>query len=134
VSRSPHQSELGAFLRARRAELTPEQVGLPDGFGRRRVRGLRRDEVAMLAAISTDYYTRIEQGRLRASAPVLDEIAAALRLDDDQRTYLAELAGREVQRPARLPRQKLAQPLQRMLDDLPTSPAFAIGWRTEILA
>jgi transcriptional regulator with XRE-family HTH domain len=133
VSRTPNQGELGAFLRARRAELTPEQVGLPDGLGRRRVHGLRRDEVALLAAISTDYYTRIEQGRIRASTPVLAGLADVLRLNEDQRAYLNELAGRDVHRPARLPRQKLAPALQLMLDDLPTTPAFAIGWRTEIL-
>ncbi len=69
MSPSPHLNELGEFLKARRAELTPRAVGLPDSAGQRRVAGLRREEVAQLAAISTDYYTRLEQGRLPASAP-----------------------------------------------------------------
>lgn len=134
MSRNAHRSELGAFLKARRAELRPEQVGLPDGPGNRRVRGLRREEVASLAAISTDYYTRIEQGRIQASCPVITELAKVLRLDDDQCTYLYELAAKDDgPRPRRIARQQLSPPLQRMLDDLPTSPAFVIGRRTEVL-
>jgi transcriptional regulator with XRE-family HTH domain len=133
MSRDPNLNELGAFLNARRSELSPEQVGLPDRGPRRRVQGLRREEVALLAAISTDYYTRLEQGRIQASAPVLAELAAVLRLDDDQRAYLYELAGKEAKRPRRATRQKLAPQFQRMLDDLSTTPAFVIGPRTEIL-
>src|SRR5881409_3566032 len=93
-SRDQEQNELGAFLRARRSELSPSDVDLPEGGRQRRVAGLRREEVAQLAAISIDYYTRLEQGRIRPSAPVLASIARALGLDDDQRTYLYELAGR----------------------------------------
>src|ERR671939_1559414 len=92
-SRDSHGNELGAFLRARRSELGPSDVDLPDGGRQRRVAGLRREEVAQLAAISTDYYTRLEQGRIRPSAPVLGSLARVLRLDDDQRTYMYELAG-----------------------------------------
>src|SRR3954470_20111662 len=87
------QNELGAFLRARRGELNPSDVDLPEGGSQRRVAGLRREEVAQLAAISTDYYTRLEQGRLQPSAPVLASLARVLRLDDDQRVYMNELAG-----------------------------------------
>jgi transcriptional regulator with XRE-family HTH domain len=134
MSRNAHRSELGAFLRARRAELSPEQVGLPAGPGARRVRGLRREEVALLAAISTDYYTRIEQGRMQASFAVLGQLAEVLRLDDDQRAYLYELASRDDgPRPRRASRQQVSPALQRMLDDLSTSPAFVIGRRTEVL-
>ena len=71
MNRNPHLNELGEFLKARRAELTPSDVGLRGGQ-RRRVKGLRREEVALFAAMSTEYYARIEQGRLQASAPLLD--------------------------------------------------------------
>ncbi|MGP4091870.1 helix-turn-helix domain-containing protein, partial [Streptomyces sp. KR55] len=92
---------LGAFLRARRAQLDPRECGLPETDSARRVTGLRREEVAQLAAISVDYYTRLEQGRVRASAPVLATLARALHLDDDQQQYLYELAGRTDNRPRR---------------------------------
>src|SRR5438270_5798884 len=84
------------FLKARRAELGPSDVGLPDAGTHRRVRGLRREEVAQLAAISTDYYTRLEQGRISPSAPVLESLSRVLQLTDDQRTYMYELAGTNV--------------------------------------
>ncbi|TCR19552.1 helix-turn-helix transcriptional regulator [Streptomyces sp. BK205] len=133
MNRNPHLNELGEFLKARRAELTPSDVGLRGGQ-RRRVKGLRREEVALLAAISTEYYTRIEQGRLQASAPLLDEIAQALRLNDAQRTYLFDLAAKERVRPsAYRERQQVDPQLQRMLDDLSASPAFVIGRCTDIL-
>ncbi|MFF1442466.1 helix-turn-helix domain-containing protein [Streptomyces sp. NPDC058295] len=86
-----HPNELGEFLKLRRAELSPRTVGLPDTGGRR-VPGLRREEVAPLAAISTDYYTRLEQGRVQPSASVLAALAQVLRLADDQRDHLFELA------------------------------------------
>jgi transcriptional regulator with XRE-family HTH domain len=133
MNRNPHLNELGEFLKARRAELTPSEVGLRGGQ-RRRVKGLRREEVALLAAISTEYYTRIEQGRLQASAPLLDEIAQALRLNDAQRTYLFGLAAKERLRPSVYrERQQVDPQLQRMLDDLSASPAFVIGRCTDIL-
>ena len=81
---------LGDFLRARRAGLTPGAVGITTSFGMRRVPGLRREEVAQLAAISTDYYTRLEQGRIRPSPEVIASIARALRLDADQTEYLTQ--------------------------------------------
>ncbi|WP_230194132.1 helix-turn-helix domain-containing protein [Streptomyces coriariae] len=133
MNRNPHLNELGEFLKARRGELTPSEVGLRGG-PRRRVKGLRREEVALLAAISTEYYTRIEQGRLQASAPLLDEIAQVLRLNDAQRTYLFDLAAKERVRPAAYrERQQVDPQLQRMLDDLGASPAFVIGRCTDIL-
>ncbi|MHB9863597.1 helix-turn-helix domain-containing protein [Streptomyces sp. YIM S03343] len=134
MSRNPHLNELGEFLKARRAELSPCDVGLRAGQ-RRRVPGLRREEVALLTGISTEYYTRIEQGRLPASAPVLKEIAQVLRLNEDQRTYLFDLAAKETARPsASAVRQRVDTQLQRMLDDLTATPAFVIGRRTDILA
>lgn len=87
--------ELGAFLRARRQEVTPEMVGLSEGYGLRRVPGLRREEVAQLACISTDFYTRLEQGRRPASERVLDAIARALQLSEDETSYVFSLAGKE---------------------------------------
>jgi transcriptional regulator with XRE-family HTH domain len=84
-------AELGAFLMARRQEIDPADLGLPQ-TGRRRVKGLRREEVAQQAAISTDYYARIEQGRRPVSENVLDAIAEVLRLTPQQRAYVFNLA------------------------------------------
>src|SRR5690606_23696408 len=82
----------GRFLRARREELRPSDVGLPD-TGRRRTPGLRREEVAALAGLSIDYLIRLEQGRdRRPSAPVVAALADALRLDADERLHLEKLA------------------------------------------
>ncbi|KAK1178985.1 helix-turn-helix transcriptional regulator [Streptomyces sp. NBS 14/10] len=87
------QQEIRGFLMSRRARITPEQAGLPYIGGNRRVKGLRREEVAMLAGLSVEYYTRIERGRLGgASESVLDAIARALQLDDDERAHLYDLA------------------------------------------
>lgn len=132
--RKAHRSELGDFLKARRAELGPRQVGLPDTGAMRRVPGLRREEVAQLAAISTDYYTRLEQGRISASVSVLGALARVLRLDDDQRSYLSELAGKDAARPRRRTRQKVQPSLRRLLDDLRFTAALVLGRRMDILA
>ncbi|AEN13893.1 MULTISPECIES: helix-turn-helix transcriptional regulator [unclassified Streptomyces] len=134
MSPDAHLNELGEFLKARRAELSPRTVGLPDSPGPRRVAGLRREEVARLAAISTDYYTRLEQGRMQASAPVLDSLAQALHLDDDQRGYLFGLAGKEIARPRRRTRQKVQPQLRRLLDDLTVTPAVVMGRRMDVIA
>ncbi|MFG2919240.1 helix-turn-helix domain-containing protein [Kitasatospora sp. NPDC048298] len=126
---------LGAFLKARRAQLSPRECGLPETDTARRVAGLRREEVARLAAISVDYYTRLEQGRVRASAPVLTTLARALRLDDDQQTYLYELAGRTDARPRpRRPAQRLRPAMGRLLDQLTDTPALVLGRRLDVLA
>lgn len=126
-------NELGDFLRARRTELTPSAVGLPGTGSRRRVTGLRREEVAALASISTDFYTRIEQGRRRASTEVLDTIARVLRLSADEHAYMLELCGKEA-RPSPRPPQRVQPQLRRLLDDLATTPAVILGRRTDILA
>lgn len=85
-------AELGHFLRTRRARLTPHDVGLPDGL-RRRVRGLRREELAKIAGVSPEYYTRLEQGRHHTASPaVLDALARALRLPAADRSHLFDLA------------------------------------------
>ncbi|MEO3859522.1 helix-turn-helix domain-containing protein [Acrocarpospora sp. B8E8] len=127
-------SELGDFLKARRAELTPRVVGLPDSDALRRVAGLRREEVAQLAAISVDYYTRLEQGRVQASASVLTTLARALRLDNDQQTYLYELAGKAPARPRRRAPQRIRPAMRRLLDQLTETPAMVLGRRLDILA
>ncbi|WP_405475821.1 helix-turn-helix domain-containing protein [Streptomyces sp. NBC_00009] len=125
----------GAFLRARRAQLDPRECGLPETESARRVAGLRREEVAQLAAISVDYYTRLEQGRVRASAPVLTTLARALRLNDDQQRYLYELAGRTDARPRhRRPAQRTRPAMRRLLDQLTYTPALVLGKRLDILA
>ncbi|MBC3191759.1 helix-turn-helix transcriptional regulator [Pseudonocardia sp. C8] len=129
---SGRHSELGEFLKVRRAEIGPREAGLPD-VGTRRVPGLRREEVALLAAISTDYYTRIEQGRIRASEPVLEAIARVLQLDEDHRGYLFELAGKDPAPPRRRTAQRVQPQLRRLLDDLTTTPAVVLGRRMDVL-
>src|SRR5213592_3559295 len=85
-------AELAEFLTTRRANLTPEQISLPT-YGRRRVKGLRREEVATLAGVSFEYYKRLERGNASGvSDTVLDALASALQLDDAERTHLFDLA------------------------------------------
>jgi transcriptional regulator with XRE-family HTH domain len=133
-SSGDHPGELGAFLRARRAEVSPEQAGLPAATRSRRVQGLRREEVAQLAMISADYYTRLEQGRLTgASTSVLDAIADALRLGDDQRRYLYTLTNKKVTR--RTTRAERVRPqTQQLLDNLVNTPAIVLGRCLDVLA
>ncbi|MEH0578048.1 helix-turn-helix domain-containing protein [Streptomyces sp. B21-108] len=128
-----HPNGLGEFLKARRAELTPRTVGLPDTGGRR-VPGLRREEVALLASVSTDYYTRLEQGRIQPSVSVLATLAHVLHLSDHQRDRLFELVGRQRARHRRPAAQKAHPQLRRLLDDLTWSPGVVIGRRMDVLA
>ncbi|WP_138734999.1 MmyB family transcriptional regulator [Modestobacter excelsi] len=134
--KNPHLEELGQFLRARRADVTPEALGLPSReAATRRVAGLRREEVADCVAISHDYYTRIEQGRLAPSEPVLHAIAETLRLAPDQREYVESLAQRAGRRTLPQRRAKPVRPqLQRLLDQLTETPAFIVGKYLDILA
>lgn len=132
---SEHPHEVGEFFKARRAELTPREVGLPEPAGRRKVAGLRREEVAQLAAISVDYYTRLEQGRIQPSAGVLVTLAQALRLDEDQQTYLYQLAGKSDARPKRRARAEQPRPaVRRLLSRLTDTPAMVLGRRMDIVA
>jgi transcriptional regulator with XRE-family HTH domain len=135
-SRDADQNELGAFLRARRSELGASDVDLPEGGRQRRVAGLRREEVAQLTAISTDYYTRLEQGRIRPSAPVLASLARVLRLDDDQRTYLYEVAGTNAAaaKSRRRAPQKIKPHMQRVLGQITDTPAIVMTPTHDILA
>ncbi|SED15257.1 Helix-turn-helix domain-containing protein [Streptomyces sp. 2231.1] len=129
------EGEVGDFLRSRRARIQPEEVGLP-AHGRRRVPGLRREEVAQLAGVSVDYYIRLEQGRGQSvSDAVLDAIARVLRLDETEHAHL-----RTVARPPRRPRERQApgsrvRPgIRRLLDGMERSPAFVLGRRMDVLA
>ncbi|KPI23704.1 helix-turn-helix domain protein [Actinobacteria bacterium OV320] len=114
-------NELGECLKKRRSKLSPRPVGLPSTTRPRRTEGLRREEVAQLASISTDCYTRLEQGRMQASAPVLDTLARVLHLGDDERGYLFQLAGKTAVRTRRRGVQKVQPQLQRVLE---TSPPY----------
>ncbi|MEU6147843.1 helix-turn-helix transcriptional regulator [Streptomyces sp. NPDC047081] len=126
---------LGEYLRARRAQARPEDSGLPVS-ARRRVKGLRREEVAMLAGVSTDYYVRLEQGRERnPSAQVLDALAGALRLDADAVDHLHRLArpARGRVRTRKAPEQ-VSPALLRMMDGWHTTPAVVLGRCMNVLA
>ncbi|MFF0472455.1 helix-turn-helix transcriptional regulator [Streptomyces sp. NPDC004284] len=131
-------TELGEFLRSRRARLKPQDVGLPE-FGRhRRVPGLRREELAQLAGVSAAYYTRLEQGHGRnVSMEVLDAIARALRLSDAERAHLTHLAKPTVkkrQRAAIARPQRVRPGIQHLLDAMEGLPAFVLGRRGDVLA
>jgi transcriptional regulator with XRE-family HTH domain len=120
-------ADLGEFLRARRARVRPQEAGL-SAAGRRRVPGLRRDELAQLAGVSVEYYTRIEQGRgPNISDEVLDALGRVLRLDPTERAHLHNLARRRRLRGTRVPvgRQVPAE-TRMLLDALDTVPPGAI--------
>ncbi|MFI6640279.1 helix-turn-helix domain-containing protein [Streptomyces sp. NPDC050504] len=122
---------LGGFLRARRARVSPEHVGLVGGR-RRRVRGLRREELAQLAGISVDYYVRLEQGRATQPSPeVLDALARALGLDAAEHRHLATLAAA---RHSAAPRARVSPQLQRLLDSLDGFPTFVTDHRLDVVA
>ena len=127
--------ELGEFLRVRRSRLTPADVGLPSA-GARRVAGLRREEVAVLAGVSADYYARLEQGReTNPSGQVVDALARALRLDPDAHRYAHHLAGLA---PRPTPGYRAAAPVDRgllqLMDAFPTAVAYVVNHRLEVLA
>ncbi|TDD12784.1 XRE family transcriptional regulator [Nonomuraea deserti] len=127
------KQELGAFLRSRRERLRPEDVGLPSG-SRRRTPGLRREEVAVLAHISTEYYVRLEQGRApRPSGEVLAGIAGALLLTDAESDHLHVLAGTAPNRSG-LHRRDVRPSILALLERLPQSAAFVTSAAFEVLA
>ncbi|QKV73782.1 helix-turn-helix transcriptional regulator [Amycolatopsis sp. Hca4] len=132
------RTEISEFLRSRRARLTPERAGLGAGPGRR-VPGLRREEVAVLASISVDWYVRIERGNLAGvSDEVLDALSAALQLDEAEAAHLADLARAarsSSRRPAGAGRKATLRPgLQIMIDSMQGLPAWARNHRFEIVA
>lgn len=127
---------LGAFLRAKRAATDPVGVGIHDA-STRRVPGLRREELAALAGVSVDYYTRLEQGRpITPSESVLDALANALQLDPAERVYLQAVARRPAPARRRSPRavQKVRPGVHALIARLGDTPAFVLGRRTDILA
>lgn len=128
------RSDLGAYLRARRAQVTPGEADLPS-VGHRRVPGLRREEVALLAGVSVDYYIRLEQGRERTpSAQVIDALAAALRLDEDGREHLFRLAGLSPRaRVAAVP-DRVDPSLLQLMAAWPDNPAIVYNRAYDVLA
>lgn len=132
------RNEIREFLGTRRARITPEQAGLPAYGGNRRVQGLRREEVALLAGVSIDYYVRMERGNLGGvSESVLNAVARALQLDEAEHTHLFELARRSTPTP---PRQRRPAPkqvrasLQQLLDAITDAPAWIRNARHDLLA
>ncbi|WP_457033034.1 helix-turn-helix transcriptional regulator [Kitasatospora sp. P5_F3] len=128
-----NRTEIGTFLRSRRARLQPADAGLQQYGERRRVPGLRREELAQLAGVSVDYYVRFEQGRAEnVSDSVIDAVATALRLDQAERQHLLHLVRPDVT--GARPAQQVRPGLRRLLDSLPDTPALVVGRRTDILA
>ncbi|MBR7675159.1 helix-turn-helix transcriptional regulator [Streptomyces daliensis] len=133
--------ELGNFLRKARGQVDPEQAGLPPDSRTRRVPGLRREEVARLAGVSSDYYARLEQGRPIAPSPgVVDALCRALNLDEAGRTYLHTLLG-VTATPSRHPSrsrsrdvQRLRPGLRQLLDTFDGEPVLVLGRRSDVLA
>ncbi|WP_087872358.1 helix-turn-helix transcriptional regulator [Arthrobacter globiformis] len=132
-----NRADIRDFLASRRAKLRPEEVGLPSG-SRRRVPGLRREEVAVLAGVSTEWYTRLEKGNISGvSEDVLHAVARALNLDDEERAYLFELAraARPANRvPVRRKEADVAPPVRWLLDSMTMSAGFIRNGRLDVVA
>lgn len=135
-----NRSEVREFLASRRSRITPAQAGLPAWGGTRRVPGLRREEVALLAGVSVDYYTRLERGDLAGvSDAVLDAIAGALQLDEAEHAHLQNLArtahaGPRRARRSHVRRAEVRPEVRRILDALTGAPAYLRNGRRDILA
>jgi transcriptional regulator with XRE-family HTH domain len=128
-----NRAELAAFLRAKRARVSPQDAGLP-AIGRRRTPGLRRQEVAQLAGMSVDYYIRLEQGRgPNPSRQVLAALARALMLTGGERDYLFRMAGQAPPQPAR-PSREVTPGIRHLLDSMPTTPAYVVDAAYNVLA
>jgi transcriptional regulator with XRE-family HTH domain len=133
------RNDIREFLATRRARITPEQAGLPTyGGARRRVKGLRREEVSMLAGISVEYYTRLERGNVAGvSEDVIDGITRALQLDDAEHEHLIDLvraAGPTRPRRRRQPQERVRPVVQRILDTMGDTPAIVRNARLDVLA
>lgn len=127
-------SPLGDFLRSRRALVTPAQAGMPS-TGIRRVPGLRREELAVIAGVSSDYYTKLEQGReVRPSAHLLDAISRAMDLDDDERRHLFRLADLVPPPPGGRGRPEVSPELLGLMDAWPATPAMVLSDALDVLA
>lgn len=134
-----NRSEVRQFLATRRAKITPEQAGLPFYGGNRRVPGLRREEVAMMAGVSADYYTRLEKGNLAGvSDSVLHAVARALHLNEAEQAHLFDLARTANTAPPRAPRRQAAPKVRpsvlRVLHSMITTAAFVRNGRLDVLA
>ena len=136
-ARSTVRGEIQTFLTTRRARISPEQAGLPAyGGERRRVSGLRRDEVALLAGISSQYYTKLERGTATGvSESVIDGIARALQLDEAERIHLVDLirAASTTRAPRRAAPQRVRPTVQRVLDSMIGTPALVLNARLDIV-
>ncbi|HEX3781657.1 MAG TPA: helix-turn-helix transcriptional regulator [Pseudonocardiaceae bacterium] len=129
------EQNIGEFLRSRRARIQPEDVGLVSGYGRRRVPGLRREELAQLAGVSVDYYVRLEQGRSpTVSDSVLDSIGRALRLDGVEQAHLRDLVRPVGDARRAAGAQQVRPQVRRLLEMMSGVPAFILGRRLEVLA
>jgi transcriptional regulator with XRE-family HTH domain len=132
------ETELGKFLRARRGQSSPGELGLPAGTGRRRTPGLRREELAALAGVSIDYYIRIERGKeTRPSPAVLDALARALKLDPDEHEHLLDLAARAARsasEPPPAPSRVVRPELKLLLESLRPNPAYVASRTLDLLA
>jgi transcriptional regulator with XRE-family HTH domain len=136
---SSNRADVRDFLVTRRARITPQQAGLTFYGGNRRVPGLRREEVAMLAGVSADYYTRLEKGNLTGvSDTVLEAVAGALRLSEAERLHLLDLARAANTSPARAAKRKVPRQLRPsarlILDGMTDVPAFVRNGRLDVLA
>jgi transcriptional regulator with XRE-family HTH domain len=133
-----NRNEIRLFLNSRRARIAPEQAGLPAYGGNRRVPGLRWEEVALLAGVSVDYYTRLERGNLGGvSETVLDALARALQLDEAERAHLFDLAraaNPTLRTRRRATQQRVRPGVQRILDTMNDAPADVRNGRRDILA
>jgi transcriptional regulator with XRE-family HTH domain len=131
------KGQLGEFLHTRRSQVRPDDVGLRTYGDRRRVAGLRREELALLAGVSASYYTRLEQGQsLNASPEVLDAIARALRLNESERIHLQDLArgGTRRGRPRRPVPEHVTAATRELVHALGEVPAIVLGLRSDVLA
>ncbi|MBO0803468.1 MAG: helix-turn-helix domain-containing protein [Nocardiopsaceae bacterium] len=133
----PGSSELGDFLRARRARLRPGDVGLPAGSGTRRTPGLRREEIAALAGLSIDYYIRLEQGKeSNPSGSILDGLASALRLNEEEQAHLYTLANHAAGRtaPAVSRASRAVRPgVRQLLETMRPCPAYLLTRTSDVL-
>jgi transcriptional regulator with XRE-family HTH domain len=134
MQESERRQILAAFLRQRRARLSPSDVGLPSGL-RRRTPGLRREEVAQLANMGTSWYINMEQGRnMRPSPQILESLAQALKLTVNERRHLFLLAGQALPALPSPAEESISPAIQQMLDDLNPTPAYVMGRRYDYLA
>ena len=138
MSTDHHGTGLARFLRARRTQVTPVRVGLPSGLGLRRTPGLRREELAILAGVSVDYYTRLERGKETHPSPgVIDSLARALRLEPDEHEHLRQLAARaagNIPKPAMADVRAVRPGVEILLENLRPSPAYVLSRALDVLA